>query len=77
MDRARAVKAFLSPEAEQWLTQYYAAPGRHPPTLLRELGRTVELVSISKDPERNLCRVVLTFSLIFLTESVDIKCTTA
>lgn len=54
MDRARTVQAFLTPDAEQWLTQYYADPSRHPSRLLRELSRTVELESISKDPDRNL-----------------------
>ena len=54
MDRARAAKWFLTPEAEEWLKQYYDAPNRNPRQLLSELSRTVELVSISKDPDRPL-----------------------
>ena len=54
LDRGRAAKAFLTPEAEQWLEQYYAVPTQNPALLLRDLQRTVKVVSISKDPDRNL-----------------------
>lgn len=54
LDRARAAKQFLTPQAEQWLGQYFADPSRNPAILLRELARTVEVQSISKDPDRNV-----------------------
>jgi type IV secretory pathway TrbF-like protein len=54
LDRGRAAKAFLTPEAEQWLEQYYAVPSQNPALLLRDLQRTAKIVSISKDPDRNL-----------------------
>lgn len=54
MDRARAAKWFLTPAAEEWLKQYYDGPNRNPRLLLSEISRTVELVSISRDPERPL-----------------------
>jgi type IV secretion system protein TrbF len=54
LDRARAAKQFLTPEAEQWLNQYFSAASRNPAHLLHDLTRTVEVVSISKDPDRNL-----------------------
>jgi type IV secretory pathway TrbF-like protein len=54
LDRARAARRLLSAEAEQWLTAYFSAPGRNPAQLLREISRTVEIASISKDPERPL-----------------------
>jgi type IV secretory pathway TrbF-like protein len=53
-DRARAARRFLSPEAEQWLTQYFSAPDRNPRILMQEISRTVELASISKDLDRPL-----------------------
>lgn len=52
LDRARAAKRLLSPEADQWLDQYFSAPSRNPALLLRDLSRTVELVSISRDVDR-------------------------
>jgi type IV secretory pathway TrbF-like protein len=52
MDRARAARAILSEEAERWLGEYYAAASRNPALLLNELSRTVEVISISRDPER-------------------------
>ena len=54
LDRARAAKALLSPEAEQWLQQYFSETSRNPVELAEELSRTVELESISKDPDRNV-----------------------
>lgn len=54
LDRARAARAFLTPESERWLEEYFSDPSRKPALLLRDLSRTVELVSISKDPERPL-----------------------
>jgi type IV secretory pathway TrbF-like protein len=52
LDRARAAKRLLTPEAERWLDQYFSVPSRNPALLLRDLSRTVELVSISKDVDR-------------------------
>jgi type IV secretory pathway TrbF-like protein len=52
LDRARAAKRLLAPEAEQWLDQYFSVPSRNPALLQRDLSRTVELVSISKDVDR-------------------------
>lgn len=54
LDRARAAKQFLTPQAEQWLGQYFADPSRNPAVLLRDLARTVEVQSISKDADRNV-----------------------
>lgn len=54
MDRVRAARWFLTAESEAWLKQYYKPDDRNPGLLLRDLSRTVEIVSISKDPERPL-----------------------
>lgn len=54
MDRGRVAKRYVTPEAEEWLNQYFGDPTRNPSLLLRDLSRTVELVSISKDPDRPL-----------------------
>jgi type IV secretory pathway TrbF-like protein len=54
LDMGRAAKALLAPEAEQWLDQYFAAPGRNPIELLKTTSRTVDGVTMSKDPDRNV-----------------------
>lgn len=54
LDRGRAAQALLAPEAEQWLSAYFAVPGRSPAHLQRDLARTVEVTSITKDLERPL-----------------------
>jgi type IV secretory pathway TrbF-like protein len=54
LDRGRAATALLAPAAEQWLAEYYSVPSRNPAHLLRDLSRTVEVVGISRDPDRPL-----------------------
>jgi type IV secretory pathway TrbF-like protein len=54
LDRGRAATRLLAPAAAQWLDAYFAPPARNPGRLLRELSRTVHVVSISRDPERSL-----------------------
>jgi type IV secretory pathway TrbF-like protein len=54
LDLGRAAKALLAPEAEQWLDQYFASPGRNPVELLKTTSRTVDGVTMSKDPDRNV-----------------------
>ena len=54
LDRARAAKALLAPEAERWLDQYFSDPSRNPVDLLKSNARTVNGVTMSKDPDRNV-----------------------
>lgn len=54
LDNARAAKALLAPEAEQWLDQYFADPARDPRELAKVLSRTVDGVTMSKDPDRDV-----------------------
>jgi type IV secretory pathway TrbF-like protein len=56
LDQARKADALLSGEAQQWLRDYYSDPTRNPSVLQQDLGRTVELVSTSKDPNQNVWR---------------------
>jgi type IV secretory pathway TrbF-like protein len=56
LDLAREADALLSEDAQQWLRDYYSDPARNPSVLQQDLGRTVELVSTSKDPNQNIWR---------------------
>ena len=53
-DRARAAKALLAPEAERWLDDYFSDPSRNPRDLLKSISRTIDGVTMSKDPDRNV-----------------------
>lgn len=54
LDLGRAAKALLAPEAEQWLDRYFSEPGRNPVELLKSISRTVDGVTMTKDPDRNV-----------------------
>ena len=53
-DRARAAKALLAPEAARWLDDYFSDATRNPRDLLKSVSRTIDGVTMSKDPDRNV-----------------------